>query len=59
VIVKLAIIAGVRVSEIYDLRHGRVKDVYVEIMERVCKRDIDTPKTAKAVRRATLSNGLQ
>jgi integrase len=59
VIVKLAVIAGMRVSEIFGLRRGRVKDDYVEIMERVCKRDIDTPKTAKAVRRAALSSGLQ
>jgi hypothetical protein len=36
-----------------------MKDDYVEIMERVCKRDVDTPKTAKAMRRAALSSGLQ
>jgi integrase len=59
VIVKLAVIAGMRVSEIFGLRRGRVKDDYVEIMERVCKRDIDTPKTAKAMRHAALSSGLQ
>ena len=59
VVVKLAVIAGMRVSEIFGLRRGRVKDGYVEIKERVCKRDIDAPKTAKAVRRAALSPGLQ
>jgi hypothetical protein len=50
---------GMRVSEIFGLRRGRVKDGYVEIKERVCKRDVDAPKTAKAVRRAALSSGLQ
>jgi integrase len=59
VVVKLAVIAGMRVSEIFGLRRGRVKDGYVEIRERVCKRDIDSPKTAKAVRRAALPPGLQ
>ncbi len=56
---KLAVIGGLRVSEIFGLRRGRVKDGYVEIRERVCKRDIDTPKTAKAVRRAAIPPGLQ
>ena len=56
VVVKLT---GMRVSEIFGLRRGRVKDGYVEIRERVCKRDIDAPKTAKAVRRAALPLGLQ
>jgi integrase len=59
VVVKLAVIAGMRVSEIFGLRRGRVKEGYVEIKERVCKRDVDTPKTAKAVRLAALSAGLQ
>jgi len=38
--VKLAVIGGLRVSEIFGLRRGRVKDGYVEIRERVCKRDM-------------------
>jgi integrase len=59
VVVKLAVLAGMRVSEIFGLRRGRVKDGYVEIRERVCKRDIDSPKSAKAVRRAALPSGLQ
>src|SRR5439155_20117607 len=58
-VVKLAVLAGMRVSEIFGLRRGRVKDGYVEIRERVCKRDVDVPKTAKAVRCAALPSGLQ
>ena len=56
---KLAVIAGMRCSEIFGLRRGRVKDDYVEIVERVCERDIDTPKTAKSIREAALSSGVQ
>jgi site-specific recombinase XerD len=41
VVVKLGVVAGMRVSEIFGLRRGRVKDGYVEIKERVCKRDVD------------------
>lgn len=59
VVFKLAVIAGIRVSEIFGLRRGRVKDDHVEIRERVCKRDIDTPKTSRAVRHAALSAGLE
>ena len=59
VVVKLAVIAGMRCSEIFGLRRGRVKDGLVEIVERVCRRDIDTPKTAKSIREAALSGALQ
>src|SRR5215831_125661 len=48
-----------RVSEIFGLRRGRVKGGYVEIKERVCKRDVDAPKTAKAIRCAALPPGLE
>ena len=59
VVLKLAVIAGMRCSEIFGLRRGRVKNGHVEIVERVCRRDIDTPKTEKSVREAAVSRSLQ
>src|SRR5438128_2559066 len=59
VVLKLAVIAGMRCSEIIGLRRGRVKNGHVEISERVCRRDIDTPKTEKSVREAAVSRSLQ
>jgi len=58
-IVKFAILAGMRVSEIFGLRRGRIGEDSADIVERVCRGDIDTPKTAKAVRTVALPNGLQ
>jgi len=57
-IVKLGVIGGMRCSEIIGLRRGRIGEASAEIVERVCKRDIDTPKTRKSVRLAALSSGL-
>jgi integrase len=57
-IVKLGVIGGMRCSEIFGLRRGRIGEASVEIVERVCKRDIDTPKTPKSVWLAALSSGL-
>lgn len=59
VVFKLAVLAGMRVSEIFGLRRGRVHGNHVEIRERVCRRDIDQPKTPKAERRAALASTLQ
>src|SRR5207249_3612441 len=56
---KLTVLAGIRVSEVFGLRRGRVHDVCAEIVERVCRRDIDKPKTAKSERDAALSSTIQ
>jgi integrase len=56
---KLGVLAGMRCSEIFGLRRGRVKDDFVEIVERVSRRDIDTPKTEKSVRKVALSSGVR
>lgn len=56
---KLGVLAGMRVSEIFGLRRGRVHGDHVEIRERVCRRDIDQPKTSKAERRAALASTVQ
>jgi integrase len=58
-ILKLAVLAGMRCSEIFGLRRGRIKGDHLDIVERVCKRDIDTPKTQKAARQAALSSGIR
>jgi len=50
-IVKLAIIAGMRPGEIFGLTWGRISDTYAEIVRRVYRGDIDTPKTYQSVRK--------
>jgi len=57
-IVKLAIIAGMRPGEIFGLCWGRLFATYAEIVQRVYRGDIDTPKTHQSVRDAALSGGL-
>jgi integrase len=58
-VLKFAILAGMRVSEIFGLRRGRVRQGSAEILERVCRGDIDTPKTMKAYRTVALPKDLQ
>ena len=55
----LAVLARMRVAEIFGLRRGRVHDHHVDITERVCRRDIDKPKTPKATRQAAVASTLQ
>jgi integrase len=55
-IFKLGVLAGMRCSEIFGLRRGRVKADHVQVVERVSRRDIDTPKTAKSIRTVALSS---
>jgi integrase len=58
VIVKLAVLTGMRPGEILALRRGRVNDRYVDIRERIYKGQIDSPKTSKSVRKAALAAGV-
>jgi len=58
VIVKLAIIAGMRPGEIFGLTWGRLSENYVEIVQRVYRGRIDTPKTNQSVRKAALPAGV-
>jgi integrase len=58
-IFKLGVFAGMRCSEIFGLRRGRVKDDHVEVLERVSWRDIDTPKTEKSIRKVALSSTVK
>jgi integrase len=57
-IVKFALVGGMRPGEIFALRRGRVTATYADVCERVYRGDLDTPKTTKSVRLAALSSGL-
>ncbi|HEX4231155.1 MAG TPA: tyrosine-type recombinase/integrase [Bryobacteraceae bacterium] len=57
-IAKLALVAGMRLGEVFALTWGRLTAPYVEIRRRVYRGTIDTPKTDNSYRRAALSEGL-
>lgn len=56
---KFGVLAGLRVSEIFGLRRGRIAGDSASIVERVSQGDVDTPKTEKSKRVVALSSGLQ
>jgi len=58
-IVKLAVLAGMRPGEIFGLRHGRVTDNVADVRERVYRGRLDTPKTRKSVRLVALSDSVR
>jgi integrase len=58
-IAKLAVIAGMRPGEIFGLKWARLSKDYADIVERVYRGEIDSPKTFLSIRRAALANGLQ
>jgi len=57
-VVKLAILAGMRPGEIFGLTWGRLQEGHAEIVQRVYRGVVDTPKTDQSVRKAALSQGL-
>jgi integrase len=57
-IVKLAVLAGMRPGEIFALTWGEMTSTYVNIRQRVYKGFIDSPKTEHSLRKAALSEGL-
>ena len=57
-IVKFAILGGMRPGEIFALRRNDVTATYADVSQRVYRGDLDTPKTKKSVRLAALSGGL-
>src|SRR5207249_10465419 len=59
VIVKLAVLAGIRPGEIFALRRGHIGETQASISQRVYRGDIDTPKTAKSIREVALPDGLR
>lgn len=57
-IVKFAVLAGLRPGEILALKWGRISGTHVDIQQRVYRGEIDSPKTSNSVRKAALSAGL-
>ncbi|MEW5976036.1 MAG: tyrosine-type recombinase/integrase [Acidobacteriota bacterium] len=57
-IVKIAILSGMRPGEIFALTWGRLQGDYAEIRQGIYKGHLDTPKTSKSVREVALSQGL-
>jgi integrase len=58
-IVKMAVLAGMRPGEIFGLRRSHVALTHACISQRVYRGDIDTPKTDKSKRKAGLPEGLR
>jgi len=57
-IVKLAVLAGMRPGEIFALTWGDLKEDSAEVVRRVYRGDIDVPKTVQSVRKVALSEGI-
>jgi integrase len=57
-ILKFAVLAGMRPGEIFGLRRGDLTNTSANISRRVYRGKIDTPKTRKSVRLAGLPGGL-
>jgi integrase len=57
-ILKFAILAGIRPGEIFALKWARLTGTHADIRQRIYRGEIDTPKTANSVRKAALSSGL-
>lgn len=58
-IVKLALLAGMRPGEIFALTWGRLHDDQAEIVQRIYRTDIDTPKSKQSVRTAALPERMR
>ena len=57
-IVKLAVLTGMRPGEIFGLTWGRLQDEHAEIRQRVYRGEVDTPKTTNSIREVALPDGL-
>lgn len=57
-IVKFAILGGLRPGEIFALKWGHLTSTHAFIQQRVYRGEIDTPKTVNSKRKAALSDGL-
>ncbi len=57
-IVKLALLAGLRPGEIFGLKWEHLSDTHADIRQRVYRGLIDSPKTSHSIRKAALSEGL-
>jgi len=57
-IVKFAILAGLRPGEIFGLKWGHLSETHADIRQRVYRGHIDSPKSIHSIRKAALSKGL-
>jgi len=57
-VVKLAVLAGVRPGEIFALTWGRLNATYVDIRQRIYRGVTDSPKTTLSIGHAVLPEGL-
>lgn len=58
VIVKLAVLAGLRPGEIFGLKWVHFSETHVDIRQRIYRGHLDSPKSSHSVRKAALSAGL-
>lgn len=58
VIVKLAILAGLRPGEIFGLKWAHLAETHVDIRQRIYRGHLDSPKSSQSVRKAALAKGL-
>jgi integrase len=57
-IVKFAVLGGMRPGEIFGLRRGHITANFADVSQRVYRGYLDKPKTQKSIRLAALSGGL-
>jgi integrase len=57
-IARLAVVSGMRPGEIFALTWARLDREYADIRQRIYRGEIDSPKSARSVRYAALSDGL-
>ena len=57
-VVKLAILAGLRPGEILGLTWGHLSETHADIRQRVYRGKIDSPKTSRSLRKAALPAGV-
>ena len=58
-IVKLAILGGMRPGEIFGLQWKHLTDEVADVRQRVYRGDVDTPKTKNSQRRVALADGVK
>jgi integrase len=57
-IVKLAVLAGLRPGEIFGLQWGHFSETHADIRQAVYRGHIDSPKSSHSIREAALSAGV-
>lgn len=57
-VVKLAILAGLRPGEIFGLKWAHLSETHADIRQRIYRGAIDLPKTNNSLRKAALADGL-